>query len=200
MRNNTCVWFFFHMAFFKWWRLQQFTFPDCSLRLIADSLQKKSALREQWEMAALCEKGGGDKGWLEWGHGLWAAWGSLGRGGQGQKGLVVPSGHWHLVNDPKTVQILGFVISNSKRGKCCYDVTQCLHGAPTPQMAHVPSCFTAGKCPGAAEGNMCTTGMIRGMWQLPIWWQPRQDSFFIWKNKLLWVKFAETEACKTKNL
>lgn len=106
-------------------------------------------------MAAVCEKGGGDKGCLEWGHGLWAARGSHGRGGQGESGLVVPSGHRHLVNDPKTMQMLGLSVSNSKRGKHCYDVTPCcLHGGPTPQMAHGQSCFTAGKCPGAPEGNM----------------------------------------------
>lgn len=192
MWKTTCVSdFFFHMAFFKCWRLQQFTFPDCSLRLTADSLQKNllSGSSERW---LLCEKGGGDKGQQEWDHGLWAAWGSHGRGGQGQKGLVIPSGHWHLVNDPKTVQILGFVISNSKREKCCYDVTQCLQGAPTPQMAPC----TAGKCPGAAEGSRCTTGMITGMWQLPIWGQTRQDNFLSGKKRWLCVNFAEAYKIK----
>lgn len=124
------------MAFVKLWRLQQLTFPDCSLRLDISEMSnlralcrqspKTPALREQWEMAALCEKGGGHKGRLEWGHGLWAAWGSHGRDGQGQSGLVVPSGHWLLVNDPKTMPILGFVVSNSKRQKYCYSVTHCM--------------------------------------------------------------------------
>lgn len=98
--------------------------------------------------------------------GSWTV-GSMGEtcvSGQGHSGLVVPSGPWYSASDQKIKcwNLLQIITKQKSIVMMSYATCTVL---PHPKW-HV--CSFAGKCPGATEDNVCTTGMIRGMWQLPL--------------------------------